>query len=103
MADSKVSDLAQIDALADADAFYVVDASGASAADKARKTLASQLAAYVLANFSALGRLFAKSVGLWYPLAGSAVAVTAPANTNENILVTVAVPRPRSARLRWRR
>lgn len=38
------------------------------------------------------GRLFAKSAGLWYPLAKSAVAVNCPADTSEDILATVTIP-----------
>lgn len=38
------------------------------------------------------GRLFARAAGLWYPLAASAVAVSAGANTDENTLATIAIP-----------
>lgn len=38
------------------------------------------------------GRLFAKSAGLWYPLAASAVGVSCPADTTEDTLATVTVP-----------
>lgn len=38
------------------------------------------------------GRLFAKSAGLWYPLAASAVGVSGAADTNENTLATVTIP-----------
>lgn len=38
------------------------------------------------------GRLFARSAGLWYPLANSAVAVSGSNDTNENTLATVTVP-----------
>ena len=39
-----------------------------------------------------LGRTFAKDAGLWYPLAGSGVAVSCPADTSEDTLATVTLP-----------
>ena len=39
-----------------------------------------------------LGRTFAKDAGLWWPLASSAVGVSCPADTSEDILATITVP-----------
>ena len=39
-----------------------------------------------------LGRTFAKDAGLWWPIAASAVGVSAPADTSEDILATITIP-----------
>lgn len=77
MADSKISALPSASALDFTESFAIVQGG------TTKKTPLSALA----------GRLFAKSAGLWYPLGWATTgALTAPADTSENTLATVAVP-----------